>query len=114
MSARILSVARDRHFADPGAKRVIELLAEEVDDDGAGIFPVRVKTSGRNRLLLPCGLRLDTIQKVLRQARDAGLLTILPGRGGVLHLRLDLDALLAQPLTEAGRRRFLGSGGMGP
>ncbi len=108
MSARILSVARDRHFADPGVKRVIELLVEEVDDDGAGIFP------DLTELCEDSGLRLDTIQKVLRQARDAGLLTILPERGGVLHLRLDLDALLAQPLTEAGRRRFLGSGGMGP
>ena len=103
MSERVVSLVRDRRFGDPAIKRVLERLAEEVDDDGAGIFP------DLTELCEDSGLRLDTIQKARRQARDAGLLTILPERGGVLHLRLDLDALLAQPLTEAGRRRFLGS-----
>ncbi len=100
MSGRVVSLVRDRHFGDPAVKRVIELLAEEVDDDGAGIFP------DLTEICEDSGLRLGTVQKVLRQIRDAGLFTILPARGGVLHLRLNLDALLAQPLTEAGRRRF--------
>jgi DNA-binding transcriptional ArsR family regulator len=105
MSGRVVRLVRDRLFGDPAVKRVIERLAEEVDDDGAGTCP------SLGELGEDCELRHETVQRVLRQARDAGLLSILPERGGILHLRLDLDTLLAQPLTGAGRRRFPGSGG---
>lgn len=108
MSAQIVAMVRDRRFGDPAIKRVLECLAECVDTDGAGAFP------DMTELAEDCELKHATIQRVLREARDAGLLIVTPAGGGVLRLSLRLDALLAQPLTGAGRRRFASPGGTQP
>ena len=71
------------------------------------------KRSGLKRGLV-IGPGQPTIQRVLRQVRDADLLTVTPERGGVVQLRLHLDALLAQPLTGVGRRRFAAPEGTRP
>ena len=108
MSGRVVSLVRDRRFGDPAIKRVLERLAEDVDDTGLGAFPDIIE------LAEDCELRQPTVQRVLRQARDADLLTVTPERGGVVQLRLHLDALLAQPLTGVGRRRFAAPEGTRP
>ena len=108
MSAEVIALVRDRHFADPATKRILEILAERVASDGIGAFP------DMSELAEDSGLKTATIQRMLREARDAGLLIVTPAGGDALHLCLRLDALLAQPLTGAGRRRFASPGGTPP
>ena len=101
MSAALQEMVRDRHFGDTNLKNVIALLAWEAADDGSDI---EISVSA---LADDCDLTTKTIRRVLRKARDLGLLHLAePERGTKSKIyRLDLQQLATLPVTETYARR---------
>ena len=102
MSAVLVEMVRDRRFGDTNLKNVVSQLAAEAADDGSDI---EISVSA---LADDCDLTTKTIQRVLRKARDLGLLHLAePERGTRSKIyRLDLQQLAALPLTETYGRRI--------
>ena len=101
MSERARSIVRGRRFDHTTLKHVLKRLAWEAADDGSQII-VSI-----DALADDCQLVSRTVQRVLRKAEALGLLHLVDrerGRWPRVY-SLDLDALLAYPLTRVGRRR---------
>ncbi len=101
MSERALSIVRNRRFDHTTLKHVLKRLAWEAADDGSQII-VSI-----DALADDCQLVSRTVQRVLRKAEALGLLHLVDRERGQWPrvYSLDLDALLAYPLTRVGRRR---------
>ena len=101
MSERVLSIVRDRRFDHTTLKHVLKRLAWEAADGGSQVI-VSIDT-----LADDCQLVSNTVQRALRKAEELGLLHLVNrerGRWPRVY-SLDLEALLAHPLTRVGRRR---------
>ncbi len=101
MSTALEEMVRDRRFGDTNLKNVIARLAWAAADDGSDI---EISVSA---LADDCDLTTRTIQRVLRKARDLGLLHRAARQRGPRPkiYRLDLKHLAALPLTETYARR---------
>ena len=101
MSAVLEEMVRDRRFGDTNLKNVIARLAWAAADDGSD---VEISVSV---LADDCDLTTRTIQRVLRKARDLGLLHLAERERGTRSkiYRLDLQLLAALPVTATYARR---------
>jgi DNA-binding transcriptional ArsR family regulator len=97
-------MVRDRRFGDTNLKNVIARLAWSAEDDGSG---VEISVSA---LADDCDLTTRTIQRVLRKARDLGLLHLTDRERGARPkiYRLDIQQLATLPLTATYARRMAG------
>ena len=102
MSTVLEEMVRDRRFGDTNLKNVIARLAWAAADDGSD---VEISVSA---LADDCDLTTKTIQRVLRKARDLGLLHLVAAESGPKSkiYRLDLQQLATLPLTQTYGRRL--------
>ncbi len=101
MSTVLEEMVRDRRFGDTNLKNVIARLAWAAADDGSD---VEISVSA---LADDCDLTTRSIQRILRKARDLGLLHLAERERGPRPkiYQLDIQQLATLPVTETYARR---------